>query len=328
MMGWLPKFFGKKTVQQFRQSTDSAPAPTTMIQVVVEQTIMTAANWLIHFVNRSLESKGAAFAGQQPEPKAGEKHSEKTGVTAVPSVESTPATVESLTAKLGTLLEQACDRTQATAVLAASLEERLAAIEASLQQNQRQSQVPVAELAQAFVHLENRFNQLEARIAPIDPQAIEASLQASQQQINQRIDQQIDQQINQQTNQQLNQIHQVSQQLNQMNQTLGQELQELKAALALLDDRMIPVENFAEHSSSMIRSIAQTQQTNETLESRINHLEKLIAQFRLIPKLVEGNYRAIASLQQHFDRTDVRSIRDGKGNEAEAANVVSISKAR
>ncbi|MBD1850094.1 hypothetical protein [Leptolyngbya sp. ST-U4] len=296
-MGWLPKFFSKNTAQQVQPSADFSPnpTPTTMTQLVVEQTIMTAANWLVHFVNRSLEAKATAPVAP-PESPSGEKADQ------VP-VESPPDTVEILVARLGTLLEQAYDRNQATAALAASLEERLNAIEASLKQNQlqNQSQPPIQALVQAFSRLENRINQLEARINPIDPQAIDVSLQ-----------------INQQMNHQLQQA----------NQVLSQEVQALKPALAVLENRLVPIENFAEHGKAIINSLAQAQQDTETLESRIDHLEKLLAQFRLIPKLVEGNYRAIVRLQQHLQHSsELSSIGQRNGN-GETANVVPIAKAR
>lgn len=252
-MGWLPGFFDRKKTQNQQQpptdSTTQNPAaqnPTTMLELVIEETIMTAAKWLVTFVNRSLEPKVVPIA--EPQSTANPTNP---GCTETPHSD----TIETLLSKFGSLIEQSHDRTQQTN----ALEERLNQVEASLKQNNRLEQ-QVQELNRSLASLESRLINVEKLIQP---------------------------------------IAQINQALTRTDQALEQHIQTSNQAITNLESRLTTAEDFVEQGHSLTTKITQTGQNLNILKDRVIHLEQLLARFSLIPRVVESNYRAIASLQNH-----------------------------
>ena len=258
-MGWLPGFFGRKKTQNYQPPPNDSTAQnsasqnsTTMLELVVEETIMTAAKWLVTFVNRSLETKATAPI-VEPEPAA--NHAKSSYVETQDS-----ETIETLLSKFGCLIEQSHDRTQLTI----ALEDRLSKVEASLKQSNHLEQ-QIQELNRSFAHLESRLTNVEKLIQP-------------------------------NTN--------INQALTHVGRNLEQYIQISNQSIANLENRLTTVEDLVEQGDSSLTKITEIGQNLAILKNRVVHLEQLLARFSLIPKIVESNYQAIASLQQHLKSLD------------------------
>ena len=240
-MHWLQGLFNK-TRSEIPQTTSipEEQSSTTVQQVIVEETVMAVAQWLITLLNRSIKSKPTS-----------ESKSEET----LPTDRVAP--MEDLLSKFGNLIEQLHERDQGTVVL----QNRLAALEASLQQKSNLDQ-QVKELNQLVVGLDSRLARIEVFAESIDISAIEALLSKDT--------------------------------------SLEQQAKETSQLIANLDSRLTQTENLMEPVNSLVGQKEQDNQTLITLKERVIQLEAFISRFRAVPRIVEGNYRAIASLQSHL----------------------------
>jgi vacuolar-type H+-ATPase subunit I/STV1 len=144
-----------------------------MAQVVVEETIMAVAKWLISLVNRTLETKATAPKPEPTPPANPAEGQVASGDT--PPVESEQASaIDQLLAKFSGLLEEACDRTQAIALL----ESRLQELE-SIQQSTPDWQESIQTLNQAVVKLDSRLSQVEKLLQQVDLVTISEALTTS-----------------------------------------------------------------------------------------------------------------------------------------------------
>ena len=240
-MHWLQGLFNKTRLET--PQTASIPeeqSSTTVQQVIVEETVMAVAQWLITLLNRSMKSKPT------PESQLEEN---------LPTDRITP--MEDLLSKFGNLIEQLHERDQGTI----ALQNRLAVLEASLQQKSNLEQ-QVKELNQLVVGLDSRLTHIEAFAESIDVNAIEALLSN--------------------------------------NTSLEQQAKETRQLIANLNSRLTQTESLIEPVNLLVNQKEQDNRTLITLKERIIQLEAFISRFRAVPKIVEGNYRAIASLQSHL----------------------------
>ncbi|PSB15716.1 hypothetical protein C7B61_06160 [filamentous cyanobacterium CCP1] len=157
-MGWLSGFFNRNKSQNLQQPANHLDAKnsTTVMQVLVEETIMAVAQWLITFANRSFQLKQNAQDAKVE--KAAENHQ--------------TAPLEELLSKFGTLVERLYERDQEFS----PLYHRLNEIEATLKQNRDLEQY-VQSPNQEIITLEERLMQVENQIQGVNVVAIENSLQ-------------------------------------------------------------------------------------------------------------------------------------------------------
>ncbi|MBD0267541.1 MAG: hypothetical protein ICV77_04525, partial [Cyanobacteria bacterium Co-bin8] len=158
------------------QDSQPTPAPSTsqsppMTQVVVEETIMAVAKWLVNLVSRTLETQAAVKPEPEPPSSAPAPSGEGSAHFAGNGQAST---VDQLLAKFSCLIEQSCDRTQSIALL----ENRLEGIEAALRTNQDWEQC-VQSLSQAVIKLDSRLSEVEQALAQTDLAAIATTLAAT-----------------------------------------------------------------------------------------------------------------------------------------------------
>ncbi|GAB4365171.1 MAG: hypothetical protein Kow00121_01520 [Elainellaceae cyanobacterium] len=185
-----------------------------------------------------------------------------------PGTGNQAAPLEELLSKFSILIEQLHEREQGVT----PLQNRINEIEASLKKNGNLEQY-TQNSNQVITALEERLMQVENQIQRVDIPAIETSFQKG-----------ID-----------------------LEQYLEQRTGESNELIAGLGQRLTSVENVSEQVNVLVENLDQAHQTIEILESRIDHLEKLLARFSVVPKLVEGNYRAIVSLQNRLDPTKTTS---------------------
>lgn len=242
IMSWLPSFFKGNKSQNSQQSLNNLEEKnsTTVIQILVEETIMAAAQWLITFVNRTIQSKQVSQVKEQA----------STVAHTVP--------LEELLSKFGSLVEQLYEREQGIT----PLHNRISEIEAFLKQSGNFEQ-HMQTSSQHIAALEERLMQIENQIKRIDMSAIEAFLQKAP--------------------------------------DLEQYAEESTQSIAALVNRLADIEDIEKQVSSSTEKLDQTNQNIRTLEQRISHLEKLLTRFSIIPKLVEGNHRAVISLQSQLE---------------------------
>lgn len=244
-MGWLPGFLNRNKSQSPSTNTSEVANSTTVVQILVEETIMAVAQWLIAFVNRSFQHK---------------QNAQNTQVHEESTASSQAAPLEELLSKFGTLIEQLHERDQGVT----PLQNRINEIEASLKQND-----DLRHYIQALAAIEERLIQVERQIQKVDATAIETSIQKS--------------------------IY--------LEQYLEQRTEASNQAIAGLEQNLLDLASRSGQIDILIKNLNQAYQTIEILESRISHLEKLIVRFSIVPKLVEGNYRAIVSLQDRLETT-------------------------
>ncbi|MBD2075128.1 hypothetical protein H6F86_14740 [Phormidium sp. FACHB-592] len=212
---------------------------TTVQQVIVEETVMAVAQWLITLLNRSMKSKPTSDSKSEESP---------------PTDRIAP--IEDLLSKFGNLIEQLHKRDQETI----ALQNRLAAIEASLQQKSNLEQIK--ELNQLVAGLDSRLTRIESFVESININAIEALLSKDT--------------------------------------SLEQQAKETSQLIANLDSRLVQTETLIAPVNFLVEKKEQDNRTLITLKERIIQLEGFIARFRAVPRIVEGNYRAIASLQNYL----------------------------
>lgn len=249
-MHWLQGLFNKNRPETPQVTNiPEEQSSTTVQQVIVEETVMAVAQWLITLLNRSMRSKPTSDSKAEESP---------------PTDRIAP--IEDLLSKFGNLIEQLHERDQGTI----ALQNRLAAIEASLLQ-QKSNLEQVKELNQLIAGLDSRLTRIEALAKSTDASAIEALLSK--------------------------------------NTSLEQQAQETSQLIANLDSRLAQTEKLMEPVNFLVEQKAQDNRTLITLNERILQLEALISRFRVVPKIVEGNYRAIVSLQHHLDTS--KAIENG-----------------
>ncbi|HEY9735972.1 MAG TPA: hypothetical protein V6D06_06805 [Trichocoleus sp.] len=237
-----------------------------MTQVVVEETIMAVAKWLVNLVNRTLETKSApspepppsASAAAAPPSPAAPSYGEQSGT-------GEGSTVDQLLTKFSGLLEQSCDRTGQIALL----ESRLQALEAASSANQNWEE-SIQTLSQAVVKLNSRLSQVERALEQVDMGAIATDLAA--------------------TVENEAQLQQWAQSTEEQVATLAARLTAAETALEIV----------GRQNSSTLNKISQTLQDTTTLPERVAHLEKIVARLSAVPKFVENNYRSIISLQDYM----------------------------
>lgn len=157
-MGWLPSFFNKNKPQNLQQPlNDSEAQSTTVMQILVEETVMAVAQWVITFVNRTIQTKQTTQVKEE--------------ASTVDQVNQT-VPLEELLSKFGGLVEQLYAREQGIT----PLHNRISEIEASLKQSSNFEQY-IQTSSQAIAAMEERFKQIEKQFRHIDIVAIETSLQ-------------------------------------------------------------------------------------------------------------------------------------------------------
>lgn len=285
-MSWLSHLLSRKKVQTCQPTppstaTTSQP-PASMTQVVVEETIMAVAKWLVNLVNRTLETKATPQKQEQeplaspapapsPEVNVGDAPPHPVGTGQV-------STVDQLLAKFSCLIEESCDRTQAITLL----ESRLQGIESALQANKAWEE-SVQLLSQAVVKLNGRLAQVEQSLEQLDPATLTSKTEAHFQ---------------------------------QWVQLSNEQMTASNARLAAVETAL---ETVGERESSTLDELSQalqsTVQQATVLEGRISYLEKMIARLSLVPKYVESNYRSIASLQNSMKQLKVTPVASGNGSQ-------------
>lgn len=287
-MRWISGFFSPKKPQPCQQqdnspteqNSDTTQNPNTMLQVVVEETVMAVAKWLVTLINRSLEVKAVAPVAPVAET--------PTAVADVaqsnPDISYTAAsnssidsdvyqtnTVEELLAKFSCLIQQSHDRIQSTT----TLENRIRAIETFLRRDYKLEQ-QVKELSQSFANLENRLAQVEDLVERVDAVSTEEFLK--------------------------------------MEQHLEQQIKTETQPIGTFERRLSLIESSIESESLTLSQIAKVEQDVMAIEKRIVSLEKLFTRMSLIVRYVENNYRSIASLQKYVKSLDSTSISDKNGS--------------
>lgn len=285
-MSWLSQLLSRKKVQSCQPTAtppvSPSPPPESITQVVVEETIMAVAKWLVSLVNRTLETPAAS---PQPEPKPSTNPAEGQAASVdTPPVETDQASaVDQLLTKFSGLLEEACDRTQAIALL----ENRLQELE-SILQGTPDWQESIQTLNRAVVKLDSRLSQVEKTLQQVDLVTLsETSATALE-----------------------NESH------------LQQRAEASTQQIAVFNARLNTIETAAETTEEQHRAtlhkifqtIQPTVQQTTALEKRVANLEKIITRLSLVPKVVENNYRSIATLQNYVKRAEGNPVSIGNGN--------------
>jgi hypothetical protein len=288
-MRWISGFFSPKKSEPCQQQVNSpidqnsnaTQNPNTGVQVVVEETVMAVAKWLVILINRNLEAKVVApVAPVSDAPataaNAAQSNPENTGCAA----DSTPPsdsdgyqtnTVEELLAKFSCLIQQSHDRIQSTT----TLENRIRVIETFLKRDYKLEQ-QVEALSQSFVNLENRLAQVENLVERVDAISTEEFLK--------------------------------------MEQHLEQQVKAEIQPIDTFERRLSLIESSIESENLTLNQIVKVEQDVMALEKRIVSLEKLFTRMSLIVRYVENNYRSIASLQEYVKNLDSTSISDKNGS--------------
>lgn len=279
-MGWLPFFSNKKSQVQSPSNyaeTQNSTNSTTVVQILVEETIMAVAQWLITFVNRSIVKQ--SVQSSQTNPQADKSEPSQAGA-------SNPLPpLEELLSKFGTLVEQLSQREQEIT----PLHNRISELETTLKQScnfEYSFEKKMQTFYELISALENRLMQVEQQIQRLDMDTIEASLQ--------------------------------------QHNSLAAQAELFSPMLAALDDRLTRLENVNWQEEAVVEGLDQANQATRLLEARIDHLEKLLARFSVIPKMVEGNYRAIASLHSRIESSKALSNGNHKNTHHDAASVIRI----
>jgi hypothetical protein len=164
MVAWLTSLFNKGGAKAPQQPMGRSTKQdfTSVMQTVVEETILATAYWLIRFVNKTLETR--AIAQSQPSPPVEEKREQESsgGKTKDDTSQNnkTKVDLEELLLKIvrvGSSIEQLHGRDQAML----TLESRIGALETSL--NKENLEQTVNNIAKQFVadDLEPRFSSAE-----------------------------------------------------------------------------------------------------------------------------------------------------------------------
>jgi uncharacterized protein YhaN len=190
-MKWSLNPFSQEKTRTAHPADEKNQNFTGVLHIVIEETVLAAAQWLIGFTKQALN--GAMVTSHQP---------------ADTVVQDASATVEDLTSKVTTSIEQLCDR--------------------------------VASLAA----LEDRMRSVEQFIAE-HPQKDSTFL-----------------------------------------------------------DRSLSDETLRQEIGSLIQQIRQAEQQAHQLEVRVVHLEKLLAKYSVIPRVLKQQQSTIATLQSHIDRLE------------------------
>ncbi|MBD0270200.1 MAG: hypothetical protein ICV77_18130, partial [Cyanobacteria bacterium Co-bin8] len=171
-MSWLARFLSRPKMQDCQPTTPPpSNQPPAMTQVVVEETIMAVAKWLVNLVNRTLETKSAPSPEPPPSSAAAAPPNPTAPNYAEQSGPGEGSTVDQLLTKFSGLIEQSCDRTQQIALL----ESRLQALEAASSANQNWEE-SIQILSQAVVKLNSRLSQVERALEQVDMDAIATDL--------------------------------------------------------------------------------------------------------------------------------------------------------
>lgn len=283
-MSWLSQLLSRKKVQSCQPTAtppaSPSPPPESMTQVVVEETIMAVAKWLISLVNRTLETQ----TSPKPEHPPAANPAEGQAANVDTPVETDQASaVDQLLAKFSGLLEDACDRTQAIALL----EGRLQELESTLRSTP-DWQNSIQTLNQAVVKLDSRLSQIEKTLQQVDLGTMSETLATSLE----------------------NESH-----LQQWVQASTQQIAEFSVRLNTIETAAETTE--AQHRANLdklFKAVQPTVQQTTALEKRISYLEKIITRLSLVPKVVESNYRSIATLQNYVKQAKGDPVSNGNGN--------------
>ncbi|MBD2109640.1 hypothetical protein [Nodosilinea sp. FACHB-13] len=286
-MSWLSRLLIRKKVPICQPTAASpvspSPPPESMAQVVVEETIMAVAKWLISLANRTFETQ-ATSPKPEPPPPADPAEEQVASAEAPPLEETNQASVvDQLLAKFSVLIEEACDRTQSIALL----ESRLQELE-SARQGTPDWQDSIQLLNQAVVKLDGRLSQVEKILQQVDLGTISETLAISLE----------------------NESH-----LQQWAQTSTQQIAEFSVRLNTVETAAETTEE--QHRANLhkiFQVIQPTIQQTTALEGRVSYLEKVVTQLRLVPKFVESNHRSITTLQNHLKQVESNSVSIGNGN--------------
>ncbi|MBD1914781.1 MULTISPECIES: hypothetical protein [Cyanophyceae] len=285
-MSWLSRLLIRKKAPSCQPTAASpvspSPPPESMAQVVVEETIMAVAKWLVSLVNRTMETQASSPKPEPPppaNPAEGQVVSDDT-----PPVETEQASaVDQLLAKFSGLIEEACDRTQAIALL----EGRLQELESTLQATP-DWQDSIQLLNQAVVKLDSRLSQVENILQQVDLGTISETLAISLE----------------------NEAY-----LQQWAQTSTQQIAEFSVRLNTIETTAETTEE--QHRANLhqiFQAIQPTVQQTAALEGRLSRLEKIVTRLSLVPKFVESNCRSIATLQNYVKQAKGSPVLSGNGN--------------
>ena len=285
-MSWLSQLLSRKKVQSCQPTATPPVSPSppaeSITQLVVEETIMAVAKWLVSLVNRTLETK-ATSPKPEPTPSANSAEGEVASAN-TPPVETDQASVtDQLLTKFSGLIEEACDRTQAIALL----ESRLQELE-SIQQSTPDWQESIQILNQAVVKLDSRLSQVEKMLKQVDLVTISETLTTSLK----------------------NESH-----LQQRAQIFTEQIAEFNVRLNTVETAAETAEE--QHRTTLhkiFNAIQPTVEQTTTLEKRVSQLEKIVARLSLVPKFVESNYRSIATLQNYVKHAKSDPVLNGNGN--------------
>ncbi|MBD1868797.1 hypothetical protein H6F95_16065 [Cyanobacteria bacterium FACHB-471] len=287
-MRWISGFLNPKKSQPCQppinspadQSSDTVQNPNTMLQVVVEETVMAVAKWLVTLVNRSLEAKAVAPVAPVAEAPTTAATVAQSNSDASYTAASNPSsdsdvdqtrTVEELLVKFSCLIQQSHDRIQSTT----TLENRIRAIETYLRRDYKLEQ-QVKELSESFANLENRLAQVESFVERVDGISTEEFLK--------------------------------------MEQRLEQQIETGTQPIGTFENRLSLIESSIESENLTLNQMVKVEQDVMAIEKRIVSLEKLFTRMSLIVRYVENNYRSIASLQKYVKNLDPASIPNKNGS--------------
>ncbi|MBD3885784.1 hypothetical protein IFO70_29150 [Phormidium tenue FACHB-886] len=244
-MGWLPSFFNRNKPQNSQQPlTDSVEKnPATVMEILVEETIMAVAQWLVTFVNRSMQSKQVAQTTEE-----------------APTVD--PAVLpEELLLKFSGLVEQLYEREQGMM----PLYNRISEIEASLKQNSSFEQ-HMQISSQNIAALEDRLLQMENQIGRIDIATIETSLQKIA-----HLEQHAEESVHSTAAlmHRLTDVEDIGKQFD----SLIERIDEANQNIRTLEQRINHLEKLLARFSIVPKLVERNQQAIVSLQSRIEHLK-------------------------------------------------------
>ncbi len=158
-MNWLLKLFNQEKSRDFQPLPDAQQQDFTgVLHMVIEETIMAIAQWLIVFTKQLLERK-----------KVSEQIVEPPAVHDSAPVAEQSTSAEELTANVTVLIEQLCDRT--SSLLA--LEQRISSVERVVKQPQdASSSVSVEDLSQEVESLIQQLQQSNQRNSNLEHRII------------------------------------------------------------------------------------------------------------------------------------------------------------
>lgn len=247
---WL-KFLNRSAYQEQPPAAPSDPAtagvppapPTTVMQVVAEETIMAVAHWLVNLLHHSIQPKPVTPTEPPPEP------------VAPPAT----TTTEELLSRFGTLIEQLSDRDQKLLPLEQRIQrvEAVSTREADVAQQLRESMLVIDRLSQRLIRVEDLAGRVN--VFEID------GLMQQQEQLTQRLDHSHDAIALFDLR-----LMQLESQLRPQ-QALNEQVTQMQQNLTVLDHRVNRLEKLLARLSLMPKLVEENRQAIAALHHQLIH---------------------------------------------------------